>query len=38
MSQGMGLQNIKNRVQLLEGSFKMQSGKEGTEARIVLPV
>lgn len=35
---GLGLQSIKNRVKLLEGSFTIESGPGGTAIYIVLPV
>lgn len=39
LSQGMGLQNVRNRVELLDGSFRISSGKkDGTKVDIVLPV
>lgn len=35
---GIGLQSVKNRVNLLDGFFSIRSGSVGTEVRIVLPL
>jgi PAS domain S-box-containing protein len=38
MSMGIGLQSIKNRVELLKGKIKISSSKKGTVVKIILPV
>ena len=38
MSMGIGLQSVKNRVELLKGKIKITSGKQGTSIKITLPV
>jgi signal transduction histidine kinase len=38
MDKGIGLQSVKNRVRLLEGTQEIQSSAEGTTIRIYIPI